>query len=71
MKKDVSVYIDDMLEAISAIERYVAGMDEVKFSQKDYIQDAVIRQLAIIGEAAKKIPEELRKKQSDIPWSQL
>lgn len=38
MKKDVSVYIDDMLEAISAIERYVAGMDEVKFSQRKFLR---------------------------------
>lgn len=71
MKKDVTIYIDDILEAIDAIERYVKDMDEVVFSQKDYMQDAVIRQLAIIGEAARNIPDEVKQKQIDIPWRKI
>lgn len=71
MKKDARVYIDDMLDAIAAIERYVTGMDEIKFSQTDYIQDAVIRQLAIIGEAARNVSEEVRKQQVDVPWRKI
>lgn len=71
MKKDAGIYVDDMLEAIVAIERYVFGMDEVKFSQTDYIQDAVIRQLAIIGEAARNMPKDVRGLQPDIPWRKI
>lgn len=71
MKKDATVYIDDMVDAMAAIERYVAGMDETKFSQTDYIQDAVIRQLAIIGEAARNVPEDIRKIAPLIPWRKI
>lgn len=71
MKKDPIIYIDDMLEAIEAIRRYVSGMDEVKFSQTDYMQDAVIRQLSIIGEAGRNIPAEIQAKQPDIPWRKI
>ena len=71
MKKDVTIYVDDMLEAIDAIERYVGGMDEVVFSQKDFMQDAVIRQLAIIGEASRHIPQEDMNKAPEIPWRKI
>jgi len=71
MKKDIRIYIDDMLDAIAAIEKYVSGIDEIKFSQTDYIQDAVIRQLAIIGEAARNVPDEVRKQEPDIPWRKI
>lgn len=71
MKKDVTIYLDDMLEAIESIQRYTADLDEVSFSQKDFMQDAVIRQLAIIGEAARNVPDEIRQKQSDIPWKKI
>ena len=69
--KDPAIYIDDMLEAIDAINRYTSGMDEVKFSQTDYIQDAVIRQLAIIGEAARNVPLDIQAKQPDVPWRKM
>lgn len=71
MKKDPQIYIQDMLDAIAAIKRYIADLDEVSFSEKDYMQDAVIRQLAIIGEAAAHIPEDVQEKQSDIPWRKI
>ena len=71
MKKDATIYIDDMIEAIGAINRYISGMDETKFSQTDYIQDAVIRQLAIVGEAARNVPPDIQAKQPDIPWRKI
>ena len=46
-------------------------MDETKFSQTDYIQDAVIRQLAIVGEAARNVPPDIQAKQPDIPWRKI
>lgn len=71
MKKDLKVYVDDMLDAILSIERYVGTMDEATFSGKDYMQDAVMRQLAIIGEAARQVPEETRAMQPTIPWRKI
>lgn len=71
MKKDPRIYIQDMLDAIAAIKRYVAGMNEVQFSQTDYMQDAVIRQLAIIGEAATHVPEDVQSIAPNVPWRKM
>lgn len=71
MKKDYRVYIDDMLEAIEKIAEYVADGDEVRFSRDTEKQDAVIRRLSIIGEAATRIPHEIRSLAPTIPWKSV
>lgn len=48
-------YLDHIAEAIERIERYTADMDEVAFLQDEMAQDAVIRNLGIIGEASRNI----------------
>lgn len=48
-------YLAHILEAIDRIERYTAGMDEASFLQDAMVQDAVIRNLEIIGEASRNI----------------
>ena len=48
-------YLDHILEAIERIDRYTADMDEVAFLKNQLIQDAVIRNLEIVGEASNKI----------------
>ena len=47
------VYVQDILTAISKIEQRIAGMDKTAFARDEVIQDSVIRQLEIIGEAVK------------------
>lgn len=72
MKRDVRVYIEDILEAIAKIEEYMKGLkEEEDFFNNTQTQDAVIRRLAIIGEATKNIPQEFRKRYPDIPWRQI
>lgn len=71
MTKDITVYLEDILEAIEKISEYIVGTDEVGFSQNFVVQDAVIRRLAIIGEAAGKVPEDMQAKFPDIPWRQI
>lgn len=69
-KRTVTVYLEDILEAMGKIEEYTdAGKRQ--FLDDGKTQDAVIRNLAIIGEAAKKIPLSLRKRSSRIPWKQI
>jgi len=70
MKKDPRVYLAQILERIDRIIRYTAKGKEAFFADP-LIQDAVIRNFEIIGEAAKRIPEEYRKKHSSIPWRGL
>ena len=58
MTKDESAYLEHMRDSIMRIEEYTSGMDESEFKSNELVQDAVIRQLQIIGEAAKKISDE-------------
>lgn len=71
MNKDIRVYLNDMLESMKAIENYIhqLGMDDFLTDSKT--QDAVIRRLEIIGEAAKNIHEEIRGKYPHVPWKQI
>jgi uncharacterized protein with HEPN domain len=69
MKKH-AVYLKHILDAIVKIESYVVvGREE--FSAISHWHDAVIRQLEIIGEAAKHISAELRAQYPEVPWRQI
>ena len=69
MKND-SVYLHHILDAIQKIESYVVEGKEV-FMKTSHWQDAVVRQLEIIGEAAKKISTSLRDQHAHIPWKKM
>jgi uncharacterized protein with HEPN domain len=76
MNKELRVpdYLDHILSAIEAIEEYTQNMDESIFSLNRMAQDAVIRNLEVIGEAAnniKKIDSGFIILHEDIPWSQM
>ncbi|OGK25052.1 hypothetical protein A3A46_04160 [Candidatus Roizmanbacteria bacterium RIFCSPLOWO2_01_FULL_37_13] len=71
MKKDIIVYLEDILEAIDKIEKYVKDLKEKDFYKIDQIQDSVIRRLEIIGEATKNIPADLKTKYQSIPWKRM
>jgi len=67
MKRDESVYLQHILDAIAKIDRYLLGVDEAAFSRNDLLQDGVIRQIEIIGEAAKRLSPGIRSAQPQIP----
>jgi uncharacterized protein with HEPN domain len=71
MEKDESVYLQHILDAIAKIESYLSGVNEAAFSHQSMVQDAVIRQLEIIGEAVKRISLGLRSRQPHIPWQDV
>lgn len=71
MKRDVKVFLEDILESIEKIEEYTANIDEDDFYENSIIQDAVLRRLEIIGEAVKNILDDFREKYPDIPWKQI
>jgi uncharacterized protein with HEPN domain len=66
MSRDRRLYADDIVEACGKIRRFVQGMSYDAFVTDERTQDAVIRNLEVIGEAAKKLPEErpLRRRRS-------
>ena len=71
MTRDPSIYLADILDSISIIEEYCEGLSLESFlaSRKD--QDAVIRRLLIIGEAAARLPDEFKTSHPDIPWREI
>jgi uncharacterized protein with HEPN domain len=71
MPRDPRVYVDDILEAIRRIKAYTEAMDFVAFAKNPMAIDAVIRNLEVIGEAAGRIPEELRAGSSGIEWRKI
>jgi uncharacterized protein with HEPN domain len=68
--KDERLYLSNIKECIERIEEYTKGGKE-EFMQTKMIQDAVIRNFEIIGEATKRLSPELRSKYSDVPWQQM
>lgn len=70
MKKRPEVFLEHMLMAIEKIEEYISGLDESAFKNDSKTADAVIRQLEIIGEAARNVPEN-SVKDSPIPWAKI
>jgi uncharacterized protein with HEPN domain len=65
-------YLQHILEAINRIQRYIEDIDEISFLKNELIQDAVIRNLEIIGEASRNINRhypEYAEEHSDIPFS--
>jgi uncharacterized protein with HEPN domain len=71
MKRDDTVYLKHILDAISLIEEYTKGISENEFFANSMAHDAVVRQLDIIGEAARNISSEFRDKHSKLPWTKM
>ena len=70
-KREPSVLLDDIRSSISKIERYTAGLDEASFLADEKTIDAVVRNLEIIGEAAKQLPTEFKLRHPAVPWSRI
>lgn len=63
-------YLTDILESIARIDRYVAGRDEVSFTADEMCSDAVIRNLEIVGEAARALSKIDPDAADRIEWSE-
>ena len=71
MKKDPIIYIEHISACISRIKEYTAGIDEDGFIKNNLIQDAVIRNFEIIGEATKMLNDDFRLKYAEIEWKKI
>ena len=70
-KRDPDLLIEDILGAIQKIERYTDGMDQELFRQDEKTVDAVIRNLEVIGEATRQLPEDFSNHHPNVPWRQI
>jgi len=64
-------YLQDMLEAISRISKYCKKLSYEDFLEDTRTQDAVVRNIEIIGEAVKNLHEPLKQEYSDVPWKSI
>jgi len=62
MSRDPNLFLDDIRESSSRILRYTEGLSYAEFEIDDKTVDAVVRNLAIIGGAVKRLPQELRER---------
>lgn len=71
MSKDDSVYLQHTIDAIKRIEEYTSDVDNRDFTSNHLVQDGVIRQIEIIGEAAKRVSKKLKDNNKHIPWKDI
>lgn len=71
MSREDTVYLKHIRDAIARVEEYLQGIDEAKFRKSSLIQDAVIRQIEIIGEAVKRLSPQFRSSCPEIPWQDI
>src|SRR3989338_9318063 len=69
--KDPAVFLEHILESIRKIEGYTEGISKHEFLKSNMVQDAVIRNLEIIGEATKNISKNFREKHPEIVWRRI
>jgi len=69
--RNYKLYLDDILEATERIEKYSKGFTLEKMKKDSLVVDGVVRNLEIIGEAAKNIPANIKERYSDIEWKKI
>ena len=70
-KRDEIVFLEDILDCINKITEYIEDISEIEFEENFEKQDAVIRRIEIIGEAAKSISFQTREEYPEIPWREM
>jgi uncharacterized protein with HEPN domain len=71
MQRDYRAYLEDILEAAGAAREFVAGMGKDELAKDRRTRDAVVRNLEIIGEAAKKLPAQMRRDHPEVEWKKI
>jgi uncharacterized protein with HEPN domain len=69
--RDYKLYLHDIKEAVEKIETFTKGFSFEEFVKDAKTVDAVIRNLEIMGEAAKHIPKRVKKRHSDVDWKAM
>ena len=70
MRRD-GLYLDDIVEASEALNRFLAGVSEEAFLDSDLLQSAVLQKLTVIGEAAARLSPEIKTNAPYVPWSKI
>lgn len=68
VSRDVRLYLEDIVRACEKIARFTRGMTQESFVADELTHDAVLRNLEVLGEAAKCVPETTRQQMPEVPW---
>lgn len=71
MPREYKYYFDDICNSILRIEEYTKDLNRKDFNDSQLIQDGVVRNLEIIGEAVKNIPEDIKLKKPEVEWKKI
>ena len=71
MRRDYKLFLEDICNAIEAIEKFVEGMSFEQFEEDDRTVSAVMKKFEIIGEATKNLPDFITEKYADVPWEKM
>jgi len=71
MSRNHLLFLKDMRESCEKIQRYVHEITHKEFLSDDKTYDAVLRNLIVIGEAAKNVPEKVRNFYTDVAWREI
>ena len=71
MLRNFKVILKDILQSIERIETYTKNFSFEDFCENQLVQDGVVRNLEIIGEAVKHLPKDVQKKYPDVEWKKI
>ena len=71
MSREWRLYVADMREFCERVTEYTDGLNREEFEKTHLVYDATLRNLELIGEAARNVPDEVRAKAPDVPWRQV
>jgi uncharacterized protein with HEPN domain len=71
VSRDATLYIDDMIEACRRVTQYTEGLGRAQLVSGTMAHDAVLRNLEVLGEAAKNVPAAMREMDDTIAWRRI
>ena len=71
MSREWRLYVSDMKACCQRVAEYTAGLSREDFESRRLVYDATLRNLELLGEAARNVPDEARALAPDIPWRRI
>jgi uncharacterized protein with HEPN domain len=69
--RDIADYLQDILDSINEIRDFTEGISFDEFAADKKTINAVLRSIEVMGEASRRIPEEIRSRYSQVPWRKM